>query len=513
MALPEFANQKREQERKALKMLLTRTLSASLALHAALLLLNLKPLWTAAEPKLEEIAIVVTEPLEEVEQVEPEEPPEAETDILTGGGGRAPAATSAEPAPVEPEPIQAAVLPPPEAVSAPVVPPPPQAQQERAIEDLTPVASPAPSSVPSPSPPTPQASPNVAVAPHNTRNLQDLLEQLRRDRESAQPQPNSAGTGSSRNSGSSRGSGSGSGAGSGSGSGAGSGEQTGSGEGRNRPEPRPTPAARSSSPQQIECRDCPDPDYPEAAEGAEGKVRVNVDVDENGNVVGVILTGSSGNAALDQAVLETVRERYEFNGVGAEGASIPVEVDMTLEGSEANRAAHEQGERREVSIPSNEPVAEEPLVPQSPQEAAAPTAPSVEDSPLPQTPLPQTPQEATAPAAPSLPVPVESSPAAAPESPASVASPAANPPAASDLPSAIETVPEIPLSAPLSEPGFTEPEPASEPVPATVEPVGEAPAEVPAFTEPEPVYTEPEPASLPPVEAAPALEAVPTEED
>ncbi|NJR39789.1 MAG: hypothetical protein HC781_14400 [Leptolyngbyaceae cyanobacterium CSU_1_4] len=82
MALPEFADQKREQERKSLKVLLSRTLFASLVLHAGLLPFNFKSLWTADEPAPEEIAIVVTDS----EEPEVEEPPplEEETEVLAG---------------------------------------------------------------------------------------------------------------------------------------------------------------------------------------------------------------------------------------------------------------------------------------------------------------------------------------------------------------------------------------------------------------------------------------------
>jgi TonB family protein len=207
-----------------------------------------------------------------------------------------------------------------------------------------------------------------------------------------------------------------------------------------------------------------------------------VDVDANGNVIGVILTGSSGNAALDQAVLETVREQYEFQGVGSGGASIPIEVDMTLEGSDANRAAREQGERREVTVPSAAPVAED----SSPTEAAT-EVPQASPQAAPTEPL--NPSSATD--------PTPQSPEAASEEP--------QPTESSPVPST-ESSPLLPEETPLPEVAPASPESVLEP-----EPIPEAIPSEPAYVEPEPVNEAPIDAAPIPSAPQPEVEALPTE--
>jgi TonB family protein len=450
MALPEFANQKREQERKSLKVLLTRTLAASLALHVGLLLLNIKPLWTATTPESEEIAIVITED-EEPEEELIKEPPEEE--LLTGGSGGSPAVAPVEA--VEPvalaEPVPLAPIP------EPLVEPSPQPTEEPIAESPvepspTPTATPTeqPTATPTPTAPTPQ------------RSIQDLLNQLRRDRDARSrsaavgtpslPSGTGTGEGTGLVNGSGDGTGNGTGNGSGDGSSNGSGNGSGDGDGE---------AAAPRSPGQgrrIACRNCPDVDYPEEAlrQRQEGTVKVLVDYDENGNVIGATLVDSSGHTVLDEAVLETVRERYRLRDTGGSGSTV-LSIDMTIDGSEFNQQAESRGDRRAVDIPPPAPVAEEP----TPSDTAAePIADPIIPAPTndtPTTPAPESPQEAAAPAAP---VPL----------PDPIADPQPEPPAAAPEPAYV----------PPPEPAYEEPDPVPLPEPIYEAPAPEsAPAEAP----------------------------------
>jgi TonB family protein len=119
------------------------------------------------------------------------------------------------------------------------------------------------------------------------------------------------------------------------------------------PQPEPVPPAPDPARQAV-CRRCPSPDYPRAALQAsvEGRVQVAVDVDAQGRVVGVRLSGSSGDRTIDNTVLETVRDRWRFETISGGANNVPVEVYMTVEGSDLNRRAQDWGDRTAVEVPT-----------------------------------------------------------------------------------------------------------------------------------------------------------------
>ncbi len=118
--------------------------------------------------------------------------------------------------------------------------------------------------------------------------------------------------------------------------------------------PSPEPDSPEDASRYAVCRRCPSPDYPRNALQAalEGRVGVTVDLDERGRVVEAKLTHSSGDRAIDQAVLETVEERWRFENIDGGANDVPVEVYMTVNGSELNQRAQEWGNQTAVEIPS-----------------------------------------------------------------------------------------------------------------------------------------------------------------
>lgn len=157
------------------------------------------------------------------------------------------------------------------------------------------------------------------------------------------------------------------------------------------PSSAPTPAPESDSEDSSRwavCRRCPPPDYPRNAlqSGLEGRVQVTVDIDRRGRVTGVRLANSSGDAALDRAVLETVQEQWRFENIVGGAEDVPVEVYMTVNGSELHQQAEAWGEQTAVEVPttgfspaanldSTVPVTESvPETPVTPNPADQPTS-------------------------------------------------------------------------------------------------------------------------------------------
>jgi TonB family protein len=159
------------------------------------------------------------------------------------------------------------------------------------------------------------------------------------------------------------------------------------------------PPPQSGDPRLAVCRRCPSPEYPRSAlqAGAEGRVQMAVDLDSQGRVVGVRLANSSGDAALDRAVLETVRQRWRFENVRGGANNIPVEVYMTVDESELNQRAQDWGDRTAIEIP-DAGFATSPVAPTAtrtePVALPEPGTPAVESFPTPvpepvATPLPE----------------------------------------------------------------------------------------------------------------------------
>ncbi len=119
------------------------------------------------------------------------------------------------------------------------------------------------------------------------------------------------------------------------------------------PSPAPEPPSEESR-RWVVCRRCPSPNYPQNAlqTEAEGRVRVTVDLDRRGRITGVRLADSSGDAALDRVVLRTVREEWRFETVAGGATNVPIEVYMTVNGSQLNQQAVRWGNQTVVELPT-----------------------------------------------------------------------------------------------------------------------------------------------------------------
>jgi TonB family protein len=215
----------------------------------------------------------------------------------------------------------------------------------------------------------------------------------------------------------------------------------------------------------------------------EGTVKVMVDYDENGNVVSATLVDSSGHTVLDEAVLETVRERYRLRDNSGSGSTV-LSVDMTIDGSDFNREAQERGDRREVNIPPPHPVAAEEVPTNEATTPTETTPPAIAPS---ESVLRDVPPES--------PSPEPAEPPVAPSPEAATTQTPSAPSVLEAVPSVLEAVPSPEAPAvlqPAPEPTYVPPpEPVNEPLP---EPVYEA------F----PILIDEEPSEAAPASEAPA---------
>jgi TonB family protein len=195
----------------------------------------------------------------------------------------------------------------------------------------------------------------------------------------------------------------------------------------------PNAAPRGLGPRQgartVACLNCVRPSYPQSAlaAGVEGQPKVSVEINPDGSVRSVTLTRSSGNAAIDRAAVQAAR-RSRFQPV-AGGASVPIEYDLSIEGSRRNQAARRRGERQAVDLPSAPAATTESA---GPPAAVAPATPATSATPAPSRPPSAVPE----PAVPEQAVPEQAVPAPPGPEPAAVPAPSPAPTAAPEPPAA-----------------------------------------------------------------------------
>jgi TonB family protein len=223
----------------------------------------------------------------------------------------------------------------------------------------------------------------------------------------------------------------------------------------------------------VACQNCALPEYPDSAldAGVEGTPRVQVDINPDGTVRSVTLVQSSGNAAIDQAAIQSARSS-SFQPVSG-GASVPIEYDLTIEGSQRNRDAQRRGDRRSVEVPTE------------PDEIPSQTAQETEDEASSPNPAEQ---DATGDVQDNEAGQESTSEDAAPE-----------PESAAD-----ETADDEDAAAPTSDSDDeAEPQPTNEPTPEPAPQPAPEPAPEPAPQPAPPPVPEPEPQPAPPLAPEP----------
>jgi TonB family protein len=462
MTFSDTVAQQREKQVKALRRFVMVSLAGSVALHSSGLFLRISDLWKPDEPASEEITIVVTEEDETETAIAPEEPlsepaTASEFSSSTVEPFSEPTVVNefiASPAPVEPAPEE------PVAEELPTEEPVAEEEPTPVAEEIVPEAAEATENV---SDEPPEATANAETP---SRNLSALLEALRQARQQASQTASSGQSNQGESAGSSSPNSS---------AAPGNGSTTAVAPTRPSVEPEAIspPANRGSRSREITCRGC-DFDYPESADGAEGRAQVIVETDAQGRVVSVMLSRSSGNAELDRAALEQARRRVQLNNARA-GESYPLDIDFVRPNSDAARRVRERGDRRSITVSDPEPVAETSPTPttatnQSPapqsSESTGSSTPSVTPEPS-VTPSPsgaansaQPTRNDSLPESTSEPEPASPPPAPEPSNsqpPAPASPPAPEPASPPPAPEPSNSQPPAPASPPAPEPVLSEP--------------------------------------------------------
>ncbi|MBD1918256.1 MULTISPECIES: energy transducer TonB [Cyanophyceae] len=502
MSLSNLCFEQHQQDQVKLRKLLLWGLLGSVGVHAIALGLSQTNLWQDAdEANVLPIELIVTEPLVETpepEVLDPTQPAElsTETNAPAAPAPTAPAPSPkaavvtaprpvaiaepqipepAEPEPTEPEPVEPEPQAETEVESALEVPEEEDVPKDE--EEETPEAGLPPETV-EPEETTADADaeptdPDLATAFENSSQFERLRDFLRSQRE-GEATTNAPGDGNPDSAGP---------AASGSTDGAettaarpgtGSGTGTGSAETAN---PSGGGSGQGQGSRTVACQDCVRPDYPQSAldAGAEGQPMVSVDINPDGSVRSVTLTRSSGNPAIDQAAIQAARNS-RFQPVNG-GASVPIEYDLTIEGSRRNRDARRRGDRQAVELPPEAtPTSETATTKPSPEPATTPTPPVDAAEPA-AAPTPPSASESE----PAEAEPVE--PAATPSQPVdtNTTEPTSPTPAATSEPEPVEAAPPSP-AAPVSPttdpPAAPPPEPSAPPAPVAPPPAPSAPAPV-----------------------------------
>ena len=473
MSLSDLCIEQHERERSRLRKILATAVLGSVGIHAIVFGLSRSGLWQhSAEAELIPIELIVTEPLTEASEVEPEpiEPADlgaATSDFAAGAAIAAPAraaivaapvpsaaevsrsSAAAEPEP-EPEPAADSVAP---SELTPDSLPEDLAEEPEAPPEITDTEDTAEPSV-SEDLPLVEAladSAETAAAPDSSQ-FERLRDLLRRQPVSATSQNNTpigdspsatAATGPTPRPEAS----------------GGRSASPAEGEGETAARSAPTAAAGGGGgggSRTVACQSCVEPEYPQSAleAGVEGRPRVSVQINPDGSVASVTLIRPSGNTAIDQAAIRAAQQS-RFQPV-AGGASFPIEYNLSIEGSQQNRDAQRRRDRRSTEVAAPDPP-ERPA--QTAAEPAAQPAPTASDLPAEETEAADRDDGEKPPVAPV--VPDDSTPA-----------PTLDSAPASDSGTAAESEPAPPAAEPAIEPSppLAVPKPAAPAAPDPVEP-------------------------------------------
>jgi periplasmic protein TonB len=294
MSTSKFCIQQRQREQQQLKKLLILGFTGSALFHG--LLAYALPHWSFEPPKQAQ------EPMELilVDKPKPKPKPKVESKPIVR--------------PV-PKPVKAAPVKPPEPVKA-ETPPPPKPEPVKAETPPPPKPEPVKAETP---------PPKVLTAPKTAPSQPVVATPAPEPLEPIKPQPSRAVTSAPSNS------------------------------------DRPAVATNTAPPnveageeetddggeEGISCVSNCEPEYPGELEGVEGAAGVKLTIDPDGNVVGVELADADDNSKINREALLAARQMQFSSPPGGNAASVRVKIDFTVEGSEYDRLAREEQEKKE----------------------------------------------------------------------------------------------------------------------------------------------------------------------
>jgi periplasmic protein TonB len=110
------------------------------------------------------------------------------------------------------------------------------------------------------------------------------------------------------------------------------------------PEPESTESENDGG--GISCVSNCEPEYPGVLNGAEGNASVRLTIDNDGNVIGVAIASPDNNMDVNRQALLAARQ-MQFSSPGDQEATVVVNINFTVEGSEFDRIAKERQEQQE----------------------------------------------------------------------------------------------------------------------------------------------------------------------
>jgi periplasmic protein TonB len=108
----------------------------------------------------------------------------------------------------------------------------------------------------------------------------------------------------------------------------------------------------------ISCVSNCEPEYPSELAGVEGAAGVKLTIDPDGNVVGVELADADDHSQINRQALLAARQMQFSSPPGGNAASVRVKINFTVEGSEYDRLAREEQEKKEQAARQQELAAQ-----------------------------------------------------------------------------------------------------------------------------------------------------------
>ena len=106
------------------------------------------------------------------------------------------------------------------------------------------------------------------------------------------------------------------------------------------------PTTKANSGAGISCINNCEPEYLASLKGAEGSAGIKLTIDRDGNVIGAALVDADSNNLVNRQAL-LAAQKMQFNDGCDSNASVQVNINFTVEGSQYDRDRREEQEKRE----------------------------------------------------------------------------------------------------------------------------------------------------------------------